>query len=143
MKKLVITKIDSAQGPFMANIKRVIPFFIDKYELEKNSDDLRYFNKTQKKQLFIYMIIVIIGLAVTAIYFFGFVFLREILYLLKGLELFAISIETGDYLATAKAFTMIILLLLQYIILLILMIQRQNKLYLLKKFHKEKKVFSM
>jgi hypothetical protein len=89
------------------------------------------------------MLIVIVGLFSTTIYYVVFIFYREVLYLLQGLELFAISIETGDYLATAKAFIMIILLLLQYIILLILIIQRQNKLYLLKKFHKEKKVFSM
>ncbi len=129
-KKLFVSKVSGFRINGTRTIKKLLYFFTG--ENEKTSNDLRAFTKKQKQQLSVYIILFFTGITVTTVYYFLFIFYREVLYMQKGIEMFYNALYSSNFWDAVRAMGLIFLILYQYVLLLYLFIKRHKQFSLIQ-----------
>lgn len=110
---------------FLSPIKGVLRFFRTDY-LEL-SDDLRLLNQSEKKKLFIYIFVLIIGMVFTSLEFVFYTIPRDLTFLTEAVQDFLITFRRIDFVSLLKPLIIILIILLDYILLLFLRNKELNR----------------
>jgi len=99
-------------------VRRLLLAFSSDYT--KTSDDLRLLNKSERKKLFLYVIVLIAGMTFTTLEFIFYNIPRDYTFIAEALRSIIFSIKQLDGIAILKSTIIVVLVLFDYVLLLLL-----------------------
>lgn len=122
--KFIDTHIDKTNKLIFIPIKRLLSFF-SKEEF-KNTDDFRFLRKTEKKKIYLYVVLLVIGLTFTTLEYVFYTIPRDFTFIVQSIETSMVAMRQSNFFAFIKSLTIIIMVLFEYSLLIILKLREKK-----------------